>query len=118
MYKIDTIVIKETKTAAKSGNIQFGDLLLDDAAKQILIKNTPLKLTRSEYKILELLLKNPRQVLSQQQINLLACDKTSAASKNSTEAHICTLRKKLNQMGMQDIIRTHRGLGYIIQPQF
>lgn len=117
MYKIDAIVLGDAMLKSESGNIQFGDLFLDDAAKQVLIKNTPLKLTPSEYKILELLLKNQSEVLSHQRINKLAREKTSAASKNSTEAHICTLRRKLNKMGMQNIIRTHRGFGYVIRPQ-
>ncbi len=99
------------------GIIQLGDLQLNTSSKQVRLGSKQVKLTPSEYRILELLLKNQSEVLSHQRINVLARGKDSNAPKNSTEAHICSLRRKLFRLGLTDLIRTHRGFGYIIEPQ-
>lgn len=94
--------------------IMLDDLTLDIRAKQVYVKNIPAMLTPSEYKILESLMKNKCRVLSHSELNALAAITSSSNSKNTIEAHICSLRRKLDRLGLSDLIKTHRGFGYVV----
>lgn len=109
--------LNQRKTSSNRAIIRLGDLSLDVASKQLRFKNTRVRLTPSEYKILEFLLRNQNEVMSHQRINTGARGKTPDTPKNSTEAHICTLRRKLNQLGVPDLIQTRRGFGYMVEPE-
>jgi DNA-binding response OmpR family regulator len=95
-----------------SSVVEWGDLQLDPRDCQVTHRGQPLSMTAMEYRILELLLRNPRQIFSQQ----ILIDRLWAFEKTPTEAtvraHIRGLRKKLRQVGAGDAVETVHGFGY------
>lgn len=93
----------------------LGDLELDPIGARAFYHGAPLALTRSEFAILELLLRNPRRVFSRSALQSRIADFDANASLESIKTHIFNLRKKLRAAGSRhDAIVTVFGLGYRI----
>jgi two-component system catabolic regulation response regulator CreB len=71
-----------------------------------------LQLTRYEYRLLEVLLKNPERVLSRQQLMQAAWENPDHSLERTIDTHIKMLRQKLNMIHEEEVIITHRGIGY------
>jgi len=91
-----------------------GALSIDTSAKLARVDGTVLPLTPKEYALLELLAHRRGHVLSRPAIfeQLYASD--SDASDKVIEALMSTLRTKLAQAGLPDLIETRRGFGYVV----
>ncbi len=85
---------------------------LDDAGKRIAYHGQWLDLTRYEYRILHILCGRPGQVFSREQLLERAWDDPTSAFDRAVDTHIKTLRAKLRDVNAEDVIRTHRGMGY------
>jgi two-component system catabolic regulation response regulator CreB len=87
---------------------------IDEAKARIEFCKSVLDLTRYEYLLLKIMLREPERVFSRAQLMDLVW--TSEASMERTvDAHIKSLRAKLRQLKPEmDPIQTHRGLGYSI----
>ncbi|EKF73743.1 DNA-binding response regulator CreB [Alcanivorax hongdengensis A-11-3] len=86
----------------------------DEAGARICFRGQPLKLTRSEYRILSALLDRPGQVFSRARL-LDICDSDEDSFERSVDTHIKTLRAKLRPLGGDGLIATRRGLGYVLE---
>lgn len=94
--------------------ISYGNLNLNRHHKSSSYNNTELNLTPHAYALLELLLSRQGQVYSQDQLMSLLYAGNKIVTRNTLEAHISALRKKLRDAGAPDIIKTRRGFGYFI----
>ena len=92
--------------------LRAGDLSLDTATLSLSVRGTPVKLTRTEYAILKLLMENPRQVLTKSVLlDRISLD-TPDCTERSLKQHISNLRKKLLDAGGVDYIETVWGIGF------
>lgn len=97
----------------KAANLSWGDITLDPASKQCLVKGMPRKLTKTEYSLLELFLQNPKRIIPKEMIlNHIWKDKIEPES-NTIERHIYALRKKLHPY---DFLETVPLFGYRLRP--
>lgn len=71
-----------------------------------------LNLTRYEYRLLEVLLKQPERVLSRQQLMQAAWEHPDHSLERTIDTHIKGLRQKLKAIHSDEVIVTHRGVGY------
>jgi DNA-binding response OmpR family regulator len=94
--------------------ICIGNLLVDSARKRVAVSGVPVKLASREYQTLELLLRRRTQVLSRMQIFEALSNADRDASDRVVEVVVSNLRKRLSDVGLSDLIRTERGLGYVI----
>ena len=101
--------------AAGSECLRFADLTLRPAGYEAYRGRRRLELTRTEFLLLELFVRNPRQVLPRSVIldRVWGCD--LAASQNSLEVFISYLRRKLEAEGEARLIHTVRGAGYALR---
>ena len=99
----------EQATATTNDTVGFA---LDEARAQIDYWGHRLELTRYEYLILKLLLRQPRRVFSRAQIMDLVWQEPEACLERVVDTHIKSLRAKLRLVREDDPIKTHRGLGY------
>jgi two-component system catabolic regulation response regulator CreB len=76
------------------------------------LDNTPLTLSKTELAVMLALLANPTHILSREQILTQVSDYPEHRLARTIDSHIKTLRQKLSAISTQDIIITHRGLGY------
>ena len=72
------------------------------------------ELTRNEYRMIYLLMKNPGQLVSREEIMRDLWDDESFVDDNTLTVNINRLRRKLRAIGLDDFIQTRKGQGYII----
>ncbi len=92
----------------------FKELSIDLDARQLFIKEKPIKLTKTEFDILLYLVRNKNRVVTKDAIVDFTWDNNMehAASFDFIYAHIKNLRKKLAENGCGDYVKTVYGMGY------
>jgi two-component system, OmpR family, response regulator MprA len=96
--------------------LRFEDLELDPSAHEARRGERPLELTRTEFLLLELLMRNPRQVLSRATIFDRVWGYDFGPASNSLEVYIGYLRRKTEAGGEPRLVHTVRGVGYVLRP--
>lgn len=99
---------------AGSGAGGSEDWRLDEAAARVWFRRQPLSLTRSEYRILETLVRHPGRVFSRASL-MDICGSDEDSFERAVDTHIKTLRAKLRPLGGDAWIATRRGLGYVLE---
>jgi DNA-binding response OmpR family regulator len=101
----------------KKASLKAGELLLDTTKREAFIKDNLINLTPKEYSILELLLYNKNRVLSRLAIaEYVWGDNFDLFSMtNFVDVHIKNIRKKMDEFSTEKIIKTVRGIGFMIE---
>ncbi len=103
------------ETGAKSGSAG-ADFLIDDDRVAISFKGVPLDLSRLEYKLLSVLIRNPGRVYSRDELMDRAWEEPDMSLARTVDTHIKTIRGKLRAIDASaDPIVTHRGFGYSLK---
>jgi two-component system response regulator MprA len=104
------------RTGADDGMpLRFLDLVLDPSAHHVCRGDREIELTRTEFLLLELFLRNPRQVLTRSVIFDRVWGYDFGPSSNSLEVYVGYLRRKTEAGGEQRLIHTVRGFGYVLR---
>ena len=90
------------------------DWRVDEQAARVWFGEQPLSLTRSEYRILETLVRHPGRVFSRASL-MDICGSDEDSFERAVDTHIKTLRAKLRPLGGDAWIATRRGLGYVLE---
>ncbi len=103
---------RETPVPAEKGGKKLagGQLLIDPERHQVRIKGSPVELSLSEFRILELLTSRPGRVFSRDQILDYLWGREKVVIPRTVDVHIRHLRKKLGEL--KDLIQSVRGVGY------
>ena len=72
------------------------------------------ELTKNEFKILQLLMENPGNIISRDTIMTHLWESDSFIDDNTLTVNITRIRKKLSSIGVEDFIKTKKGIGYFI----
>ncbi|MGZ5017763.1 MAG: response regulator [Methylobacter sp.] len=91
-------------------NIEYKGIVLDPASRQVTWNDEKVDLSQKEFEILSFLMSNIGRVISRARLEESMYSWDSDVESNTVEVHIHHLRKKLDP----SIIRTVRGVGYII----
>lgn len=97
---------------ADSWELRHGELVMDLRARSARRGQTALDLTKTEWDLLEFLMRHPGQALSRQQILDYVWSYEREVQPNMVDVYISYLRRKLDQPGRPDPIETVRGVGY------
>jgi two-component system response regulator MprA len=95
--------------------LRFLDLSLDPATREVSRGRRRIELTRTEFLLLELLLRNARQVLPREVIFDRVWGYDFGANSNSLEVYIGYLRRKTEAGGESRLVHTVRGVGYVLR---
>lgn len=95
--------------------LEVGDLTLDLGTREVTRAGRPIELTRTEFSLLELFMRNPRQVLTRSQIFERVWGYDFGATSNSLDVYIGYLRRKTEADGEARVIQTARGVGYALR---
>jgi two-component system, OmpR family, response regulator MprA len=95
--------------------LRFADLELDPSAHETRRGARPLELTRTEFLLLELLLRHPRQVLTRATIFDHVWGYDFGPASNSLEVYVGYLRRKTEAAGESRLVHTVRGIGYVLR---
>jgi len=95
--------------------VRFADLELDPATREVKRNGRPIDLTRTEFALLELFMRNPRQVLTRTIIFERVWGYDFGYASNSLDVYIGYLRRKTEADGESRLIQTVRGVGYALR---
>jgi two-component system, OmpR family, response regulator MprA len=97
------------------GILRFADLELEPGTREVRRDGIPIELTRTEFSLLELFLRNPRQVLTRSIIFERVWGYDFGPTSNSLDVYIGYLRRKTEVEGKPRLIHTVRGIGYALR---
>ena len=104
------------RTTDGAGDVlRFADLELDPGTREVRRGGEPIELTRTEFSLLELFMRNPRQVLTRSIIFERVWGYDFGYASNSLDVYIGYLRRKTEAGGKPRLIHTVRGVGYALR---
>jgi DNA-binding response OmpR family regulator len=93
-------------------HFRIGDLVMDSASHTVMRNGSQAALTKTEYMLLEVLMRNAGHVVSREEIVRAVWNSRTAIEQNSIDAVVKTLRAKVDQDFSERLIHTVRGFGY------
>ena len=95
--------------------LSFEELKLDTSRHGVEVNGSFVELTRTEYQLLELLMRNPRRVLPREVIYDRVWGYDFGPTSNALRVYIGYLRRKIEEAGARPLIHTVRGVGYSLR---
>ena len=113
LARID-VQLRKADSIAKRKQLCFHDLSLDTDTHTVSAKGTEIKLTKTEFAILKLLMQNPEQVVAKLTILERISEDTPDCTEDSLKIHIYNLRRKLKAAADKDYINAVWGIGFML----
>src|SRR5215213_4073920 len=108
-------LLRRTAAVGEASPLRFADLELDPVAYTVRRGARALELTRTEFALLELFLRHPRQVLTRSIIFERVWGYDFGPASNSLEVYVGYLRRKTEAGGEPRLLQTVRGVGYVLR---
>jgi two-component system, OmpR family, response regulator MprA len=108
-------LLRRTGPEGDPDELSFGAVRLDRSRHGASVDGHVVELTRTEYQLLELFMRNPRQVLPHSVIYDRVWGYDFGAASNALRVYVGYLRRKLQEVGAPDLLHTVRGVGYVMR---
>ncbi len=108
-------LLRRANPDAEVEALSFAEVRLDQERHGAQVGENFVELTRTEYQLLELLMLNPRRVLSHSLIYDRVWGYDFGPASNSLRVYVGYLRRKLEAAGARELIHTVRGVGYALR---
>ena len=105
------------RTGSSDEVLRFADVELDPGTREVRRGGELIELTRTEFELLELFMRNPRQVLARSTIFERVWGYDFGFASNALEVYVGYLRRKTEVGDEPRLIQTVRGVGYALRPQ-
>ena len=125
-YLVKPFALKELKARLRAllrraepadGPLRFADLELDPAAHEVRRGGRRIELSRTEFALLELFVRHPRQVLTRSAIFERVWGYDFGATSNALGVYVGYLRRKTEEGGAPRLLHTVRGVGYVLREE-
>lgn len=113
--KINALLRRSYDYTTSDSLIYYNDAVLDIEKCIFRYKDNEIELTKNEIKILSLLIKNKGKVVSREKIMMSLWNDDEFVSDNTLTVNITRLRSRIRELGLGDVIKTKKGIGYLIQ---
>ena len=110
-------MLRRVETKPENQKVSYADVSLDPTSREAKRGTIELNLTVTEFNLLHMLLRHPRQVLERRQILNEVWGYDFGGDDNVLEIYIGYLRKKLEVDGNSRLIQTVRGVGYVLREE-
>lgn len=107
-----TVQLRKASVNELAERLYFDDIVMDTVSHSVCIGEQEIRLTRTEYAILKLLMQNPEQVIPKSVMLDRISEDTPDCMESSLKVHISNLRKKLRDAGHKDYIESVWGIGF------
>ncbi|MCU1233429.1 MAG: two component transcriptional regulator, winged helix family [Candidatus Solibacter sp.] len=97
--------------------LRIVDLSLDPATHEVRRANAPVSLSRTEFVILELLIRNPGRVITRARLIEAVWGHERDVQSNTVDVFIRQLRTKIEPLGASKLLHTIRGIGYTLREE-
>lgn len=111
------VQFRKTAVIEEEARLHVDDIVLDMAARSVVVNDRAVKVTRTEYAILRLLMRNPDQVIPKSMILEKISGDTPDCVESSLKVHISNLRKKLREASGKDYIEAVWGIGFKLRTE-
>jgi two-component system response regulator MprA len=111
------IIESDDEDEEPENELTFGDLRLDARTREVWRGDRPLRLTRTEFSILEVFLRHPRQVLTRTALFEHVWGFDFGETSNSIHVYLGYLRRKLESEGEPRVLHTVRGVGFVLRDE-
>ena len=108
-------LLRRTGAESPPEELEFEELRLDSTRYGLAAADRFVELTRTEYDLLELLMRNPRRVLPHALIYDRVWGYDFGPASNALRVYIGYLRRKLDEVGARPLLHTVRGVGYVLR---
>lgn len=109
--------VKRRASACQPPRLQVADLWLDPMTHEVSRAGEAISLTRTEYNLLERLMSNAGRVVPRDTLMLSVWGRKPEIEDNTLDAFMRLLRHKIDNHGRERLIRTVRGVGYMMRPE-
>ncbi|AGL15556.1 response regulator transcription factor [Actinoplanes sp. N902-109] len=106
-----------TGAGPAGGGLAFADIRLDPGTREVWRGDRLLRLTRTEFAILEAFLRHPRQVLTRATLFEQVWGFDFGETSNSINVYLGYLRRKLEANGEPRLLHTVRGIGFVLREE-
>jgi two-component system phosphate regulon response regulator PhoB len=107
-------LLRRARPELAAEQLDFADLVMDLAAHRVRRSDREVHLGPTEFRLLQHLMRNPGRVFSREQLLDAVWGRDVYVEARTVDVHIRRLRKALNGVGDQDLIRTVRAAGYAL----
>lgn len=114
LARVRALLRRSTSTSSPEV-LRFADLTLDTGTHRAIRRDRPIDLTAKEYELLELFMRNPRQVLTRDVIFDRVWGYDFGGESNIIEVYVRYLRQKTESENEPRLIHTVRGVGYVLR---
>ena len=108
-------LLRRTSAEQVPDALSFDELQLDPMRHGVIVGEVFIELTRTEYQLLELLMRNPRRVLPHNLIYERVWGYDFGPASNALRVYVGYLRRKLQDAGARPLLHTVRGVGYVLR---
>jgi len=112
-----TVQLRKAEQHGEIKALSVGDLVLDTLSLSLTVRGQGVKLTRTEYAIVKLLMENSNQVIAKSVLLDRISMDTPDCTERSLKQHVSNLRKKLQDVSGVDYIETVWGIGFKLAEQ-
>ncbi|MDO4453789.1 MAG: response regulator transcription factor [Eubacteriales bacterium] len=106
------VQLRKQKKTDRSEELVYKDIVLDLTTHTITVSQKNVKLTKTEFAILKILMEHPRQVITKTILLDRISEETPDCMESSLRVHISNLRKKLRDASEKDYIEAVWGIGF------
>lgn len=113
--KINALLRRSYDYSASDSLIYYDNAVLDVEKCIFSYMDNKIELTKNEMKILSLLIKHKGKVVSREKLMMSLWNDDEFVSDNTLTVNITRLRGRIRELGLEDVIKTKKGIGYFIQ---
>lgn len=106
------IAVQLRQQSRQDGILRYRGIALAPETREATVDGGAVRLTRTEYGILKLLMQNPRQVITKSQLLEQLSMDTPDCVESSLKVHVSNLRRKLREAGAGEVIEAVWGIGF------
>ncbi|MGC2872493.1 response regulator transcription factor [Ihubacter sp. mB4P-1] len=113
--KVQALLRRTYDFGMASGDLQHRGAVLNTGDASLTYAGERIDLTKNEFRILQTLLENKGRVVSRDDLMMRLWETDSFVDENTLTVNVARLRKKLDSSGLEDFIRTKKGMGYLVE---
>ena len=115
LAKIKALLRRSYEYTEISNNIAYEDIVIDRDKMLLIFDNKHISLTKNEYLILEMMFAHPQKVFKREEFMDKIWQTDEFIDDNTLTVNIMRLRKKLEEIGLSNFIKTKKKVGYYIE---
>ncbi|MEG1777202.1 MAG: response regulator transcription factor, partial [Clostridia bacterium] len=115
MAKVQALLRRTYEFVGQSTLLRHGELLLNMAEGTVICHGEKTELTKNENRILTVLLEHKGEIVSRELLMQRLWESDAFVDENTLTVNVTRLRRKLETAGAPDMIKTRKGMGYIVE---